>query len=64
MPKTLRTFVDPDNPCRVYRPGDPYPGPDYAPAPARLQRLQADGWVAPDESEPAPEAKPRRKPKK
>lgn len=57
------TFIDPDNAPRVYRPGDEYPGPGYAPTPERLRQLLDAGWVREDAPAPAAPAKPRRKTK-
>lgn len=52
MYTVLITFIDPDDPCRVYHPGDLYPGPGYTPGPDRLARLLADGWLRPPEAQP------------
>lgn len=51
-------FIDPDDFCRVYHPGDAYPGPGYTPGPDRVAQLVTDGWIRPVKAEPAPEPKP------
>ena len=59
MYTVLITFIDPDEFCRVYHPGDAYPGLGYTPGPDRVAQLVTDGWIQPIAAEPAPKPQPR-----